>query len=92
MRTPRAFSVEERSTDWGESPASSHIIQIRSKTKLGKTYVEHIGDVFVVRNFICLSLFNGGLKFCKSKSPRGFSDCRCYRVLCSRALYNGMVA
>jgi hypothetical protein len=37
-------------------------------------YIDSIGDVFVVRDFVHLPLFDQGLKLRKSKASRSFRD------------------
>jgi len=67
------------------------LFALRSARLAGHGLIDSIGDVFVVRDFVHLPLFDQGLKFRKSKGSRSFRDrWRHLLVLNDRGLWGRM--
>jgi hypothetical protein len=74
MGPPRAFCVAGRSTDWVRPPVVNIVSQAAQDRVRDKYYIDSIGNVFVIRDFVHLPLFDQGLKLRKSKGSRSFRD------------------
>lgn len=93
MEPPRAFCVAGRSTGWVRPPVVNIVSQAAQDRVSDWYYIDSIGDVFVVRDFVLLPLFDQGLKLRKGKGSRSFRDRDRWRhllVLNDSGLWGGM--